>query len=93
MFVMSLLAFLRGLDQSGREHFAVQVGTTVGHMNNVAYRTRKASAALAMQIEIESGQAVCRWHLRPADWHLIWPELVGTPGAPAVTPAEHETHA
>lgn len=23
-----------------------------------------------------------RWHMRPADWHLIWPELVADPEAP-----------
>lgn len=25
-----------------------------------------------------------RWHMRPRDWHLIWPELVGADGAPDV---------
>lgn len=25
-----------------------------------------------------------RWHVRPKDWHLIWPELVGAAGAPQV---------
>ena len=33
---------------------------------------------------IESVLAVRRWDLRPRDWHLIWPELVGTAGAPPV---------
>lgn len=23
-----------------------------------------------------------RWDMFPADWHRIWPELIGTPGAP-----------
>lgn len=27
---------------------------------------------------------VRRWHLRPLDWHRIWPELVGVDGAPDV---------
>lgn len=35
-------------------------------------------------------QAVCqrlmRWDLRPDDWHEIWPELIGTKGAPKVKP-------
>ncbi|WP_013123603.1 transcriptional regulator [Thiomonas delicata] len=34
---------------------------------------------------IEYALAVRRWDLRPNDWHLIWPELVRAPGAPAVT--------
>jgi len=25
-----------------------------------------------------------RWDLRQEDWHLIWPELIGTQGAPMV---------
>ncbi len=25
-----------------------------------------------------------RWHVRPKDWHLIWPELIGHEGAPPV---------
>lgn len=30
---------------------------------------------------------VRRWDLRPADWHRIWPELIGAEGAP-VLPTE-----
>jgi len=33
--------------------------------------------------------AIRRWDLRPSDWHLIWPELIGVEGAPAV-PAPQE---
>lgn len=39
---------------------------------------------LAVDIERASRGAVRRWHLRPGDWHRIWPELVGTKGAPAL---------
>jgi DNA-binding transcriptional regulator YdaS (Cro superfamily) len=35
-------------------------------------------------IERATSGVVRRWDLRPDDWHLIWPELVGTEGAPAV---------
>ena len=33
---------------------------------------------------IEAASAVSRWDLRPDDWHRIWPELIGTAGAPPV---------
>lgn len=33
-------------------------------------------------IERATSSAVCRWDLRPADWWLIWPELMGQDGAP-----------
>lgn len=69
---MDLLTYLRTLSVAELEAFALAVGTTVGHLRNIAYKARKASAALAMQIEIESKRAVSRRDLRPADWHLIW---------------------
>lgn len=39
-------------------------------------------------LEAASKYGVRRWELRPADWHRIWPELVGADGAPPVAPAE-----
>lgn len=35
-------------------------------------------------IEVATGKKVRRWHLRPDDWHRIWPELIGTKGAPSI---------
>jgi len=32
--------------------------------------------------------SVRRWDLRPYDWHRIWPELIGTEGAPDVPARE-----
>lgn len=32
--------------------------------------------------------AVRRWHFRPSDWWVIWPELIGADGAPVVPAAE-----
>ena len=37
-----------------------------------------------VQIEHATSGAVRRWDLRPTDWHRIWPELIGQPGAPEV---------
>ncbi len=45
---------------------------------------------LCVQLERASEGVVKRWHIRPDDWHLIWPELIGTEGAPQV-PAEPAT--
>lgn len=71
---MDLLTYLRTLSVAELEAFALKVGTTVGHLRNIAYQGRKASAALAMQIELETKGAVSRRELRPDDWHLIWAE-------------------
>jgi DNA-binding transcriptional regulator YdaS (Cro superfamily) len=35
-------------------------------------------------IEAATRGAVKRWDLRPADWFVHWPELVGTAGAPEI---------
>lgn len=40
------------------------------------------SAQECVRIERDSGYDVRRWHLRPKDWHLIWPELIDAEGAP-----------
>lgn len=69
---MDLHSYIRPLTVAELEAFAVAVGTTIGHLRNVAYKSRKASAALAMQVEIETKGAVSRRELRPDDWWLIW---------------------
>ncbi|KVO05588.1 hypothetical protein WJ69_23090 [Burkholderia ubonensis] len=35
-------------------------------------------------IERATQGVVTRTDLRPKDWHLIWPELIGKPGSPPV---------
>ena len=46
---------------------------------------KSVSVTSALAIEHATGGSVMRWDLRPDDWHLIWPELVGTEGAPLIT--------
>lgn len=69
---MELLEFIKSLSPEGLETFAVDVGTTVPHLRNVAYGARVASAALAAQIQVHSGGKVQVATLRPKDWHLVW---------------------
>ena len=45
---------------------------------------RRLPVEYCSPIERAGGFAVRRWDLRPEDWHLIWPELIGSEGAPAV---------
>ncbi len=79
---VKLNAYIKRFSPEQRAAFALSVGTTLGHFNNVAYEQRVASAALARQIAIQTGREVAEWELRPADWYLIWPELIGAEGAP-----------
>lgn len=68
-------------DEAGLHAFAESVGATVGHLRNVAYGSRVASAALARQIALRTEDAVPVHVLRPKDWHLIW-------GQPVIVRAE-----
>lgn len=43
---------------------------------------KPVAAERAAEIERLTGGRVRRWHLRPVDWHLVWPELVDVDGAP-----------
>lgn len=85
---MKLSDYLKRFTQEQRADFALRVGTTLGHLNNVAYLQRSASAALARSIAIGSDGIVAEWELRPTDWHVIWPELIGAEGAPILKAEE-----
>lgn len=45
---------------------------------------RRFPEALGARLEEVTGGAVSRRRLWPTRWHLIWPELIGTTGAPEV---------
>lgn len=55
-----------------------------GFVSQIATGTRPAPPWFVPAIERATEGLVRRWHLRPLDWHLIWPELIGTPGAPPI---------
>ena len=79
---MELKPYLKQLTDEQVEKLAASCETSAGHLSNVGYGYKSCSPALAVAIERESGCAVRRWELRPQDWFAIWPELVGTKGAP-----------
>lgn len=55
------------------------------------YRDAKRRMPVEYCAVLSKKSGVARWLLRPDDWHVIWPELVGTEGAPPV-PEDHEVH-
>lgn len=81
---MKLYNYLRVMSAKERAAFAIAVGTTLAHLNNVKYGSRVASAALARSIAEHTGRSVAEWDLRPKDWHRIWPELAERSDAPIV---------
>ena len=54
------------------------------------YANRSPSPENCVSIEQATGGNVRRWDLRPSDWWLIWPELIGAEGAPSIVTPEPE---
>jgi len=82
---MDFLSRRRGMTAELARHLSVPAPW----LSQMANAVRTVPPHLCPAIERWSDGAVRRWHLRPNDWHLIWPELVGTAGAPQL-PAETE---
>lgn len=84
---MNLRPYLDTLPRGAITAFAAQAGISVIYLMQLAARQdgREAGPELAVRIEQETGGAVRRWDLRPSDWWLIWPELIGVDGAPGIT--------
>lgn len=69
---MVLLDYIKGLDKQQLESFASSCRTSVGQLKQVAYGNRRASAALAIDIDrCTSGEVPCEV-LRPdIDWSYL----------------------
>lgn len=67
----------------GAEALARELEVTVGAVNHWRTGVRPVPYKRCVQIEHVTAGRVRRWDLRPADWHRVWPELIGAPGAPA----------
>lgn len=86
-----LKPFLSSLaDESTRKTWAATCGTSLGHLRNCIYSGKPLAPETCVMVERNSGNRVRRWHLRPNDWHRIWPELIGAQGAPIVA-QQHQT--
>lgn len=84
-----LSRFVASLPRGGVGGFARRIGISRVYLAQLAARQdgREPSPQMCVVIERESERRVRRWSLRPNDWHLIWPELIGTEGAPDVPAA------
>lgn len=66
-----LLDWLKSADET-----AISLtGTTRGHLRQIAYGNRTASAEVSSRLESATEGKVTRKQLRPEDWSVIWPEL------------------
>lgn len=84
---MELKTFVATLKIPLRNSFSEKCETSWPHIRNICYGHKTCGEKLAVSIERESSGQVTRRDLRPADWWLIWPELVTEEfPAPAQTP-------
>jgi len=59
----------------GAAALAKQLGVTVGAVYQWKAGARPVPIERCVEIERITDGAVSRIHLRPSDWHRIWPEL------------------
>ena len=71
-----------------RRGIARAAGMTEQYLYQCLTGRKSMSAANAVQIERLSQGVLKRWHVRPRDWHKVWPELVGSTDAPATPDQE-----
>lgn len=68
----------------GQAVLARLLGLTAPTVNQWVNGVRPVPIYWCLPIEQATSGAVRRWDLRPDDWHRIWPELIGTEGAPGM---------
>ena len=83
---MKLKTYFDGLPRGSAADLASALSIHPVYLSQIARNDggRVPSAELAVAIERATSGAVTRKDLRPDDWHLIWPELIGTEGAPSI---------
>lgn len=69
---------------------AARMGVAPGRLSQMADCKRPIPEEVWTIIEAETAGEVRRWDLWPTRWHRIWPDLIGTPGAPPVPAANDE---
>lgn len=86
---MHLLQYLRMLSPEERKAFASNCETTENYLWKLARgfhseKKLRPAAEMSVSIETHSNQKVRRWESNPERWHRIWPEIIGSPGAPGI---------
>lgn len=81
---------IMGITPSERADLAERCGVGQQYLYQCITGRRAMRPEEAVRVERESGKRLRRWDLRPSDWHRIWPELVGTEGAPPVPDPQPE---
>lgn len=79
-----MLRAMNAITSEERAALAQEHGVDPLYLYQVLTGRREMEPKAAVRLEQRSGGRLRRWQLRSKSWHLIWPELIGTPGAPAI---------
>lgn len=76
-------------ERPGRaKELAANLGVSGSLIAHWSVGRKSVSAERCVPIERHTHGAVRRWDLRPDDWAAVWPELIGTDGAPPIPAAQ-----
>lgn len=73
-----------------RAELARKLGLNEQYVYQCLTGRKTLHASMCPAFEVASDFEVRRWDLRPHDWHQIWPDLIGTEGAPSVPAIQRE---
>lgn len=68
----------------GPAKVARRIGTSMASVSEWRRNGIPDGRVIELAADIERAGGPSRTTLRPDDWHLIWPELIGTPGVPGI---------
>lgn len=72
------------ISPADRQAAASAAGLNEQYVHQCLTGRRAMKPKQAVRLELVSGGRIRRWHVRAADWHEVWPELIGAEGAPPV---------
>jgi DNA-binding transcriptional regulator YdaS (Cro superfamily) len=84
---MNIGSYLESSERGTAARIARDIGVSAVMVSQWVSGIKAVPMDRCVAIERATAGKVKRWDLRPADWHRIWPELIGAEGAPRV-PAE-----
>jgi DNA-binding transcriptional regulator YdaS (Cro superfamily) len=67
-----------------RKRLAEKAGINEQFLYQCLTGRRAMEAKEAVRVEEATNYELRRWQLRPKDWFEVWPELIGTDGAPQI---------
>lgn len=85
---MKLSDYLKKSERGCGTALANAIGVSKSRLSQIAADSSSLKPEQCVAIWRATGGEVCRWDLRPDDWHEIWPELIKAKGAPAVPAKE-----